>query len=113
MTRTTHTYAVLEVSREAFDDIATRLRKAGHHQAFHDDRIDMHGLAITVVPLEADGPLAVHDNVWVECIEGFGGPAHVTGVRDEAGSRYRVRMNANPTNEFWAYDREITRMRRV
>lgn len=110
---TTHTYAILEVSREAFDDVAERLRKAGYHQAFHGDKIDMHGLALTVVPLVADGLLALHENVWVDCIEGFGGPAHVTGVRDEAGSRYKVRMNENPKNEFWAYDGEITRMRRV
>lgn len=44
--RQTHTYAVLEVSRLAFDEIAKKLREAEYDHAFHDDVIDMHGIAL-------------------------------------------------------------------
>lgn len=51
----THTYAVLEVSREAFMEIACKLAVADYEHAFHcgsDGRsvIDMHGIAITPTP---------------------------------------------------------------
>jgi hypothetical protein len=42
----THTYAILELSREAFDEIAAKLRAAGYDQAFHGDVIYMHGIAV-------------------------------------------------------------------
>ncbi len=53
----TRTYAVLEVSKAAYDEIAEKLRAAEYHQAFIaefvDDRtsvsrvvIDMHGIAL-------------------------------------------------------------------
>lgn len=44
--RTTHTYAVLEVTPMAFVEIRRLLTAAGYAQAFHDDVIDMHGLAL-------------------------------------------------------------------
>jgi hypothetical protein len=54
----THTYAVLEISREAFDEIAAKLQAAGYQHAFHKDDgetvVDMHGIALkpnTVKPL--------------------------------------------------------------
>lgn len=52
--RTTHTYALLELSPAAFAEIAAKLRAAGYHQAFHQDDdgdgrdvVDMHGIAVT------------------------------------------------------------------
>lgn len=42
----TYTYAVLDVSREAYDEIRGKLEAAGYQHAFHDDLIDMHGIAL-------------------------------------------------------------------
>lgn len=43
----THTYAILEVSRSTYDEIAQALRAADYDHAFHeDDTVDMHGIAI-------------------------------------------------------------------
>lgn len=47
----THTYAVMHVSREAYEEIARQLREAGYEHAFHDEGrdgivLDMHGIAI-------------------------------------------------------------------
>lgn len=47
----TYTYAVLEVSPAAYEEIREKLVKAGYQHAFHEDRthgpvIDMHGIAL-------------------------------------------------------------------
>lgn len=50
--RATHTYALLPVSRAAFDEIAGKLKDAGYDHSLDHDRedklmlIDMHGLAL-------------------------------------------------------------------
>ena len=48
--RQTHTYAILEVSSPAYDEIRQKLKDAGYRQAFHFNEgrelIDMHGLAV-------------------------------------------------------------------
>lgn len=44
--RTTHTYAILEVSAAAYEEIRALLEAAGYQHAFHDDVIDMHGIAL-------------------------------------------------------------------
>jgi hypothetical protein len=41
-----HTYSVLEISLAAFDEIKRKLEEAEYHHAFHDDLIDMHGIAL-------------------------------------------------------------------
>jgi hypothetical protein len=50
MIRTTYTYAVLDISAEAYLEIAALLKAAGYDQAFHRDDgrtvIDMHGIAL-------------------------------------------------------------------
>ena len=52
--RSTYTYAILEVSKEAYDEIRAKLEKAGYQQAFHQsptedqEVIDMHGIALAV-----------------------------------------------------------------
>ena len=51
----THTYAVLEISTEAFYEIKAKLEAASYRHTFTEDRehgmvIDMHGIAL------ADGP---------------------------------------------------------
>lgn len=51
----TYTYAELEVSPEAYDEIAAKLKAAGYDHAFMSDgAIDMHGIGL-VKPLPA-GP---------------------------------------------------------
>jgi hypothetical protein len=49
--RQTHTYAVLEISAAAYNEIKAKLEAAGYDHAFHEnDRhgevIDMHGIAV-------------------------------------------------------------------
>lgn len=53
----THTYALLEVSKDAFDEIVTKLRAAGYDHAIRESElrdgvvfayeIDMHGIGLT------------------------------------------------------------------
>jgi hypothetical protein len=42
----TYTYVVMDVSRAAFDEIAAKMRAAGYDHVFHEDVIDMHGIAV-------------------------------------------------------------------
>jgi len=46
MSRTTHTYAKLEVTEATWQEIADKLRAAGYDHAFHDGVIDMHGIGL-------------------------------------------------------------------
>ncbi len=54
MIRSTHTYAILEVSRAAYTEIKEKLEGAGYSDQFHDDGdrdgvvIDMHGIALKI-----------------------------------------------------------------
>jgi hypothetical protein len=45
--RTTHTFAEIAVSEEAYHEISTLLAEAGYHHAFIDGAIDMNGIALT------------------------------------------------------------------
>ena len=43
----TYTYAILEVSKEAYDEIKEKLKEAGYQDAFGEEGIiDMHGIAL-------------------------------------------------------------------
>jgi hypothetical protein len=50
MTRSTYTYVILDLSAEAYREIARKLRDAGYDHVFHEDDgrvvIDMHGIAV-------------------------------------------------------------------
>jgi len=52
MIRSTHTYAILEVSSAAYSEIKENLAAAGYSDQFHDDHdgegviIDMHGIGL-------------------------------------------------------------------
>lgn len=54
MTRTTHTFVVLDLSGAAFDEISRKLKDAGYHHAFSQDDgrdvIDMQGIAVACEP---------------------------------------------------------------
>lgn len=57
--RSTHTFAELELSPAAYDEIAAKLREAGYDHAFCDrsegpPAIDMHGIGVTRAPEAAD-----------------------------------------------------------
>lgn len=56
MIRSTHTYATLEVSAEAYDEVKRLLEKAEYHHAFHEGLIDMHGIALERGAATASGP---------------------------------------------------------
>lgn len=54
--RSTHTLAILELSREAWEEIAQKLRGAGYDHAFlPEDVIDMQGIGIA--PAKPEVPL--------------------------------------------------------
>lgn len=58
----THTYALLEVSAVAYEEVATKLRAAGYDHAFNaDGEIDMHGIALTCAPPQ---PVLPKLSVW-------------------------------------------------
>ena len=61
-TRSTYTYAILEVSAAAYQEIRKKLAEAGYGDQFHKDDgaecIDMHGIALKS---EARGPVSVED----------------------------------------------------
>lgn len=50
MTRSTHTYAILDISPAAYAEIREKLERAGYQHAFHkegeDEVIDMQGIAV-------------------------------------------------------------------
>lgn len=56
--RVTHTYAVLEVSANAFEEIKTKLEAAGYQDQIHIDGdkvlIDMHGLALSKPEIQSE-----------------------------------------------------------
>lgn len=56
----THTYAVLEVSKSVWDEIAGLLREAGYDHAFSLDgkTIDMHGIGLEAKPITPQEQLA-------------------------------------------------------
>jgi hypothetical protein len=61
MTRT-HTYAILEISKEAYLEIKAKLEEAGYQDQFYPNEenpespvIDMHGIAVAPDPKESGG----------------------------------------------------------
>lgn len=53
MARSTHTYAIADISQEAYDEIRKILVDAGYHHSIHDEAegevLDMHGVALRAV----------------------------------------------------------------
>lgn len=52
MLRVTHTYAILKLSKTAYEEIREKLVKAGYDDQFHGEEgketIDMHGIGVQV-----------------------------------------------------------------
>lgn len=54
--RSTYTYALLEVSPAAYDEVARLLRAVGYGDVIQPEgEIDMHGLALVKAALAVDG----------------------------------------------------------
>jgi hypothetical protein len=53
----THTYAILPVSKRAYDEIRAKLEAADYHHAFHGELIDMCGIALQAEPPEEPEPI--------------------------------------------------------
>lgn len=57
----TYTYAILEISQAAYDEIRTKLAEAGYDQAFHTHEgdftevIDMHGIGLSTADRKESG----------------------------------------------------------
>jgi hypothetical protein len=49
----THTYAVLELSAEAYEEIRRKLVTAGYDHAIREGEIDMHGIGVAVQKVPA------------------------------------------------------------
>lgn len=57
MIRATHTYAVLEISEAAFQEISQKLRLAGYEHLFgRDGEVDMQGIALKAQTKEQHEP---------------------------------------------------------
>jgi hypothetical protein len=56
--RSTHTFAVLEISQAAWEEIARKLRATDYGHAFVEDKtIDMHGIALRAEAADARKPV--------------------------------------------------------
>ncbi len=44
----THTFAILNVSKQTYNEIKRKLKKAGYENSFDGDVIDMHGIALKI-----------------------------------------------------------------
>jgi hypothetical protein len=55
----TRTYAVLEVTPMAYQEIRQRLEKAGYQHAIDNDKIDMHGIALQALEKAKPTPVEV------------------------------------------------------
>lgn len=81
---TTHTYALLEISAGAYDEIAAKLRAAGYDHAFNaDGEIDMHGIGLEKVEKSEEmGALSVYIAAYIaDALQRFVGESNTQEVR--------------------------------
>lgn len=58
-----HTYALLELSYKAYQEIFEKMKAAGYDHAFgYDGEIDMHGIAIIQTPIVQQSPIDAWDS---------------------------------------------------
>ena len=50
----THTFAIMEISQEAYNEITDALRAADYEHAIVDGVLDMQGIALVQMPLEQE-----------------------------------------------------------
>lgn len=61
-----HTYAILEISDSAWREIETKLRDAGYHHVFHNDVIDMTGIAVRAEATQPTDGGSLEQNVSID-----------------------------------------------
>lgn len=84
--RSTHTYAILEVSQQCYDEIAAKLRAAGYDHAFGTDgTIDMQGIGLS--PEEEPEPECCCRRVDVDREDASDCPAHGPGSPYEKAAK--------------------------
>jgi hypothetical protein len=104
MTRSTHTYAVLEISSAVYNEIASKLRDAGYDHVFDGAVIDMHGIALQAATDEQDAALRDTESVGAdrlarECCRAV--DAHLLDARSPIGDAlldYAQRRYPNDIN---------------
>lgn len=70
----THTFATLEVSNAAYDEIAAKLKEAGYDHVFMEDgAIDMHGIGL--VKVEAGDGIEPPQQPSKDCVLPLNEPA--------------------------------------
>lgn len=79
--RSTHTYALCEVSKSAYDEIRAKLIEAGYEDQMHDDDgkivIDMHGIALAEQSSPVIIPARLHHEDVAGVIETGGVYQHI------------------------------------
>lgn len=77
----THTYALLEVLPSTWRDVRKRLEQADYDHAFHDNAIDMHGIAL----IEMHRPPYEGENLYARIDRGeFDFAVYTSGEVDTA-----------------------------
>jgi hypothetical protein len=94
----THTYALLPVSKEAFDEVATHLRAAGYDHAFVDDGIDMHGIALSPEPVTVINLLSRMEKSFLGACDA------VAKEHPYVGRELAVAKTQMQTAMLWAHD---------
>lgn len=93
----THTYATLEVSGAAYDEIANKLKAADYGHAFMDDgAIDMHGIGITRGSAQASAAVTMTEDAVLELarkIAAVPGPENFKGGAVQRQARIQVILN--------------------
>lgn len=94
----TYTYALLEVSPAAYEEIKTKLEAAGYVDQFHVEDgkivIDMHGIALVAGP-PPPKPLPACSCGVVGC-DTWGSHSHMKWLQPEHGIGYWVFYQSNP-----------------
>jgi hypothetical protein len=91
----TYTYALLEVLPETYADVRSRLEMAGYSHAFHEEAIDMHGLALVskIKPPEGHRRDAIPD-VFTQGDTTFSMSTTLKSYRHYKGGTYTLLMVA-------------------
>lgn len=85
----TYTFATLQVSREAFDEIEAALRTAGYQHALVDGGIDMHGIGLVA----EDAPPRPSLASCPGCDDTVNALHYPRPIRDELGSPWLIECN--------------------
>lgn len=80
----TYTFAVMEVSPVAYEEIKKKLEEAGYQHAIRDGLLDMHGIALGLE--EKPGDCLNYREYGLLCVRGKGHPGPCGNTLDEVTS---------------------------